>query len=188
MRDGRLTEVANQSRASLLSRSTYTLDPVGNRLSMQTTADTVTYAYDELDRLTEACFTPTCSRRHDPFRRYTYDPVGNRLTEARSAGTTTSTYDELDELTQTAGYGGTVDYTYDLDGRVLTAGSTSFTWREPDRLRTIVQGRTTTTYAYDGTGLRFEASTGSQANRKTQFDWDPNNPMPLLVAERDGCR
>ena len=48
------------------------------------------------------------------------------------------------------------------------------------------QGSTTTTYSYDGTGLRFQAATGSQNNRKTQFDWDPRSATPQVVAERDG--
>jgi RHS repeat-associated protein len=185
-RSGRLTEVKSQKGAAVLARATYGLDPVGNRLSMQTTAETVTYQYDELNRLTEACYTPTCTGGTEPFRRYTYDPVGNRLTEARSAGTTTYSYDALDQLTQTTGFGGTVNYTYDLDGRSLTAGAASSTWTRQGWLATRTQGGTTTTYSYNGDGLRFEASTGTQASKKTRFDWDPSGGLPQLVAERNG--
>ena len=185
-RSGRLTEVKNQNGAAILSRSTYSLDPVGNRLSTQTTSGTVNYQYDELNRLTEACYTATCAGGTDPFRRYTYDDVGNRLTEARSAGTTTYAYDALDQLTQTTGFGGTVNYTYDLDGNNLTAGSATSTWTRQGWLATMAQGGTTTTYTYDGVGLRFQASTGSQASKKTQFDWDPSVGLPQLVAERNG--
>ena len=185
-RSGRLTEVTNQKGAAVLSRSTYTLDPVGNRLTTQTPTDTTTYQYDAVDRVTEACYTATCTGGTDPFRRYTYDPVGNRLTEARSAGTTTYAYSALDELTQTTGFGGTVNYTYDLDGQNLTAGTATSTWTRQGWLSTQAQGGTTTTYSYDGTGLRFQASTGSQASKKTQFDWDPSSGLAQLVAERDG--
>lgn len=185
-RDGRLSEVKNQKGANILSRSTYTLDPGGNRLSKQTTVGTETYTYDVLDRLTEACFTVSCAGPGDNFRRYTYDPVGNRLTEARDTGTTTYTYDAADQLTGTTGPGGSVAYTYDLDGRQLSAGSRTFTWAQPDRLASTTQGSTTTTYSYDGDGLRTLASTGNQANKKMQYDWDPNQALPQLVAERDG--
>ena len=185
-RDGRLTEVKNQKGQAVLSKATYALDPVGNRTSTQTTTETINYDYDELDRLTEACYTPSCTGGTDPFRRYAYDPVGNRLTEARSAGTTTYAYNELDELTGTTGFGGTVNYTYDLDGQTLTAGAASMTWTRQGWLATRTQGGTTTTYTYDGDGLRFQASTGTQASKKTQFDWDPLAGNAQLVAERNG--
>lgn len=45
---------------------------------------------------------------------------------------------------------------------------------------------TTTTYTYDGDGLRLQASTGTQAAKKTNFEWDVNRALPALVAERDG--
>jgi RHS repeat-associated protein len=186
-RDGRLTEVKNQKAANVLSRSTYILDPVGNRLSKETTTGTETYTYDVLDRLTEACFTAACAAPGDSFRRYTYDPVGNRLTEVRDTGTTTYSYDAADQLTATTGPGGTVTYTYDLDGRQLSAGSRTFTWAQPDRLASTKLGNTTTTYTYDGDGLRTLASTGTQNNKKTQYDWDPNAPLAQLAAERNGA-
>lgn len=68
-RDGRLTEVKNQKGAVVLSRSTYTLDPVGNRLSIQTSTGSVTYTYDVVDRLTQACYTVSCAAPGDNFRR-----------------------------------------------------------------------------------------------------------------------
>jgi RHS repeat-associated protein len=186
-RTGRLTEVKNQKGAAVLSRSTYTLDPAGNTTSTQTTTETTNYQYDADNRVTEACYTASCTGGTDPFRRYTFDPVGNRLTEARSAGTTTFAYDALDELTQATGFGGTVNYTYDLDGRTLVAGTATSTWTRQGWLQTFAQGGTTTTNTYDGTGMRFQASTGSQNNKKVQFDWDPSVVAAQLVAERDGA-
>ncbi|MBI2777369.1 MAG: RHS repeat protein [Chloroflexi bacterium] len=185
-RSGRLTEVKNQKGATVLSRSTYTLDPVGNRLASQTTTETTTYTYDPLDRLTKVCYTVACTSPGDNFRQYTYDFVGNRLTEVRDTGTTTYAYDAADQLTGTTGPGGTASYTYDLDGRTLTAGTQTYTWAQPDRLATLTQGSTTTTYTYDGDGLRLQASTGTQAAKKTNFEWDVNSALPKLVAERDG--
>lgn len=57
---------------------------------------------------------------------------------------------------------------------------------QPDRLATLTQGSTTTTYTYDGDGLRLQASTGAQAAKKTNFEFDVNGALPALVAERDG--
>jgi YD repeat-containing protein len=142
-RSGRLTEVVNQKGPNVLSRATYTLDPVGNRLSTQTTTETATYTYDAVNQLTQVCYTVACTGPGDNFRTYTYDPAGNRLTEVRDTGTTTSTYDAADQLTGTTGPGGPVSYTYDLDGRTLTVGSTDgtrmYTWAQPDRLATTAR-------------------------------------------------
>ena len=91
-----------------------------------------------------------------------------------------------DQLTGTTGPGGAVAYTYDLDGRQTSAGSRTFSWAQPDRLASTRLGNTTTTYTYDGDGLRTLASTGNQANKKTQYDWDPNAGLAQLVAERNG--
>jgi RHS repeat-associated protein len=170
----------------VLSRSTYTLDPVGNRLTSQTTTETATYTYDPLDRLTNVCYTVACVAPGDNFRHYTYDLVGNRVTEVRDTGTTTATYDPADQLTSTTGPGGTVGYTYDLDGRTLTAGTQMYVWAQPDRLASLTQAGTTTTYTSDGDGLRLQASTGAQATKKTNFDWDVNAALPQLLGERDG--
>ncbi len=128
-RAGRLLEVANTTASQTLSRFTYALDAAGNRTAMTTREDTVTYAYDELNRLTEACWsssscpagppaTPmTCidcvgglasrptpqTTPTDTFRDYTYDPVGNRLSESSDAGTSTYAYNAADQLTGIAG-------------------------------------------------------------------------------------
>ena len=185
-RSGRLTDVKNQKGAAILSRSTYTLDPVGNRLSIQTTSGTETYTYDVLDRLTQACYTVACTGTGDNFRRYTYDPLGNRLTEVRDTGTTTATYDGADQLSGTTGPAGAVNYSYDLDGRQTAAGSRTFAWAQPDRLASTTQANTTTTYSYDGDGLRTSAATGAQANKTTLYDWDPNAGLAQVVAERSG--
>jgi len=184
-RAGRLTEVKNTKGVTILSKSTYVLDPTGNRLSNATTTGTTTYAYDAVDRLTEACFTTACTGS-DNFRRYTYDFVGNRLTEVMAAGTTTYSYDALDQLSSTTGPSGTVNYTYDQDGNQLTAGASTFTHSLAGRMKTSSVGGITTTYSYDGDRTRVSASTGTQANKTTKYLWDPNGPLPLLAREMDG--
>jgi RHS repeat-associated protein len=42
------------------------------------------------------------------------------------------------------------------------------------------------TYSYDGDGKRLQASSGSQATNKTNYLWDPNAALPMLVREADG--
>lgn len=185
-RAGRRTEVKNTKGATTLSKATYTLDPVGNPTTIVSTTGTTTLTYDELDRLTQACYTTACTGPGDNFRRYTYDDVGNRLTEVQAVGTTTYAYDALDELTATSGPGGNVAYGYDLDGHETAAGSRTFTYDVAGRLATTTLGNTTSTYTYDGDGWRLSAATGPQAPKTTRFLWDVNRPLAQVVRELDG--
>ncbi|MPZ91791.1 MAG: hypothetical protein GEU68_09215 [Actinobacteria bacterium] len=102
---GRLTRVARGVEAfsyrydgagNLLSRrypdgatTRYAYD-AGNPLSAATAGMTTTYGYDELHRLTQACFDFSC----EDHVRYAYDAVGNRTEKSTPMGTTTYTYDE----------------------------------------------------------------------------------------------
>jgi RHS repeat-associated protein len=185
-RAGRLSEVKNTKEATTLSKSTYVLDNVGNPLSTVTTSGTITYTYDNVDRLTQACYTVACTAPGDNFRRYTYDAVGNRLTEVRDTGTTTYAYDELDELTGTTGSGGSVSYSYDQNGNTTSAGARVLTYSVANRTKTALVAGTTYTYTYDGDGNRVQTSTGTQANKKTTFQWDPSMGVPTLIRETDG--
>jgi RHS repeat-associated protein len=185
-RPGRLVEVESKKGTSTLSKFALALDPVGNPLQIVRTgslAQTQSYAYDANDRLTSVCFQAgTCPGAQDPFIRWSYDRVGNRLSEERPAGTTSYGYDARDRLLSA----GATSYTYDQNGNELSAGSRTFAYDLANRLRTTFQGGTTTTYSYDGEGVRLQASTGSQANRKTSFLWDTSFGLPQIAQERDG--
>ena len=179
-RAGRLTEVRNAKAGLTLSSAAYQYDAAGNPTQATTTDGTTAYAYDTLDRLTEACFTAGCT----DFVRYTYDPVGNRLTEARPAGTTTYSHNASDQLTSRAGLGGSVSYTYDQNGNQTQAGARSFTWDLANRLASTTDSGVTTGYGYDGDGTRLQATTGAST---TNSVWDSNFELPQLALERDGA-
>jgi RHS repeat-associated protein len=145
-------------------------------------SNTTTYTFDASDRLASVCFQASCPNSSDPFIRWTYDGVGNRLTEARSTGTTNYAYNAADQLTQA----GSTAYTYDQNGNEKSAGSRTFSYDLANRLVSTVSGSTTTTYTYDGDANRLQASTGSQASKKTNYLWDVNAALPQLALERDG--
>jgi RHS repeat-associated protein len=212
---GRLLEVANTSASATLSRFTYALDDVGNRVALTTRQGTVTYQYDDLNRLTEACWSQTScpggapaapltclacigglitrpSTTVDPpsgetYRTYTYDPVGNRLTESSDSGTTTYEYDAADRLTTVTDPAEAVTtYSFDDNGNQTAAGDTTYTYDLADRLATATVGSTTETYTYAGDGVRLSASTGAAANQTTKYLWDRIFGLPQLAIERDG--
>lgn len=184
-RSGRLTGVTNKKGATTLSAFAWTLDPGGNpTTSVRTgaTSETDTYGYDNLDRLSSVCFQASCPGGSDPFIRWTYDDVGNRLSEARPSGTKNYTYNASDQLTQA----GSTTYTYDGNGNEKTAGSTTFSYNLLNQLVSTTTGSTTTAYTYDGLGKRLQASTGSQASKKTSYLWDVSSNLPQIALERDG--
>jgi YD repeat-containing protein len=100
--------------------TTWTYDPVGNRLTEVTHAGTTTYAYDAADRLTS--LTPP----GQSATTYTYDANGNQL----SAGSDTFSWDAADRMTGASAGGVTETYTYAGDGRRLsvTSGGATTSW------------------------------------------------------------
>lgn len=186
-RAGRLTEMRNAKGSNVLSRFTYSLDEVGNPTSVETESGVTTYAYDALDRLTEACFAQSCPGPSDPFIRYAYDAVGNRLTEDRPAGTATYTYNAADQLVSRTGLGGSVTYTYDPNGNQAGRGPDSSSYDLSNRMVSASVGSTTIEYSFDGDGKRLLASAGTQSAKKTKYLWDPSFPLPQLAIERDGA-
>jgi RHS repeat-associated protein len=214
-RSGRLLEVAHTSATATLSRFTYALDGVGNRIAMTTREWTVTYRYDELSRLTEACWSSTSCPGGPPatplsciacigglitrpaagtnpppgetYRTFAYDGVGNRSSETSDLGTTTYAYDSADRLTTVTAPGPVVtNYGFDANGNETTAGTTTFTYDLVDRLKTATIGATTEAYTYAGDGVRLQASTGTGASQITKFLWDRTFGHPQLAIERNG--
>lgn len=184
-RSGRLTEVANVKGTSVLTKSTLTLDGVGNPTQIvDQTGAANTYRYDAVDRLLQACLGATTCNNPANFITYAYDPNGNRTSEARPTGTTTYSYNSADELSSIAGASGNVSYSYDAAGNVTTAGGTTYTWNKAGKMTTATAAGVTTTYKYDGDGRRTRASTGTQTANVTQTLWDPLSYQ--LAAERDG--
>ena len=94
---------------------------------------------------------------------YSYDGAGNRLTKTDvvSGVTTTWTYGSMNQvLTVKPGDAEAVEYTYDLNGNLLSDGHTAYTWTEDSRMATMTVGDTTWTYTYNALGFRDSASDG----------------------------
>lgn len=183
---GRLTEIVNEKPGQqVLSQFTYTLDPVGNPTEVATTNETITYSYDELNRLIEACYVAGCTGSGLAGITYTYDDVGNRLTQVRHSATDTTinyTYNADDQMTQA----GNKSYTYDDNGNQITRGPDEFTYDLENRMIEFVSGSKTHTFAYDGDGNRILDSAGTAPNEITKYLWDINWPLPEIAIERRG--
>jgi hypothetical protein len=115
------------------------LDALGNPTRVVTTrggvSESVAYAYDEVDRVTSACYAAaTCTGKSAGRIDYRYDLVGNRTSQTRTgtagSDTTDYDYDAADQLTrQTVESGPTsmvTEYEYDLHGNQTRAGTDTF--------------------------------------------------------------
>ena len=141
----------------------YTYDPVGN-LATKTDFNGLqtTYSYDTLNRLLSK--VPSSGTGIS----FTYTATGQRLSMTDPSGTTNySSYDNRDRLKTKATPEGTLTYTYDAHGNVLTINSSNtngasmtYTYDALNRLASAKDNRiaaqggpsTPTTYSYDPVG------------------------------------
>jgi len=93
--------------------TTYNYDGTGNRIKIIGPNGTINYDYDEANRLIQAGNTT-----------YGYDNNGNRTSKTDANGTTTYTYDFNNRLTGIITPNGSVNYTYDGLGTLLSRENT----------------------------------------------------------------
>ena len=98
-------------------------DAVGNAARITDfNGKTTTYHYDALNRLDT--ITPDASL-NQPSILFTFTPTGQRASMSDGSGTTTYGYDAQDRLTSKATPQGTLSYTYDPNGNVLSVRSSN---------------------------------------------------------------
>jgi len=172
----RLTSIITVNGATTLASITYTMDNVGNRLTMVDSDGVTTYTYDELNRLLTVAY-PTGSPASVS---YTYDPMGNRLTMTEDGVMTTYAYNEADQLTSTTRNSVTTTYTWDNNGNMLTKGSQTFTWNHAGRMVELTNAGTTASYRYNGDGVRLGKTVNGIV---TDYLQDQAAGLPVVVRE-----
>ncbi|RPF21149.1 polymorphic toxin-type HINT domain-containing protein [Myceligenerans xiligouense] len=176
-----------------------TLDEVGNPTLVKTTrggvTEAVAYAYDEANRVTDACYAAQeCDRRSKAAGRisYEYDLLGNRTKQVRTgtAGNdrTRYSYDAASQLVKEveAGKKGierTV-YEYDVLGNQTRAGDDRLEYHLDSTLARATVDGVTTRYAYDAARMRIDAATGVGAGSQTRhWAWDVNGSLENIAVD-----
>jgi len=144
-----------------LQNLTYNYDNVGNISNITDTikANTQTFGYDNLHRLTSASSTATPAYSHG----LTYDAIGNMTAGAGK----TFTYPGNGGLRPHAATSdGLASYTYDANGnmatRVLQGVTRTFTWDYDNRLTQVKDGTSIkASYVYDYAGARVKKVEGA---------------------------
>jgi YD repeat-containing protein len=151
----------------------YTYDQVGNRV---TRADfrgkQTTYSHDSMNRLISNTPDPSLG---EPITGYSYTPAGDRAAMTDASGTTLYTHDARHQLLSKATPQGSLAYTYDAAGNLVSTRSSNmdgvsvnYNYDAVNRLESVVDNRLasgTTTYGYDGVGnvLGSAAANGVQS-------------------------
>jgi RHS repeat-associated protein len=204
-------EVGTTSNATAVMNHRYTYDGVGNIMQKATREGPTSYAYDALDRLTQA--TPPAATGL-PVEGYTYDAVHNRQSSAHQPGPWS--YNGNHELIQWGEGANATSLEYDANGNLVreTRGSTTrtFVYDLFDRLievrdneqpiaryawdpfarrvkKEVITGATsTTTWTLSiqrGVLAEYDASGTLQAD----WQWEPDAPWstgPVAQRTRDG--
>lgn len=141
-----------------------------------------TWTYDNQSNVT----TQTDALNHT--RTFTYDNSGNRLTETDATGTVTYSYNQFgDVLTRTDQLNGLVSNTYDTAGKLLTtsdalSNTTTLTYDARGQLLTVTNARgKVTSFTYDGFGNLTQQRDGN--NVTSFFFYDARG---RLTKFRDG--
>lgn len=194
-----LTSITEPTTSSLGKR-TFTWDGFGRLATATTgatagsaTGDTLTYSYDDLDRITKVAYsdgTPSVS--------YAYNKNGRVTQRVDGSGTTTNSYDDLGHLltTRNTANGNGVTYTYDLAGALASStdaqGTTNYSYDNAYQLTSMEypQGadRWTTQFANDADGKRTDVWLQSNADHSAwqaheHFSYDSSGRMSAVKGE-----
>lgn len=174
---GRLFTINHRkSDNSPLLKFEYTLDAVGNRLTMTDNDGAHNYSYDNIYQVVGAAHPNPAV---NPVETYTYDAVGNRLTSHLSSGYSYDANNRLladdhfeyfyganDNLTSLTSKtdGSVTHYTYDFENRLV---------------RVDLPDATVVTYSYDALGRRIDKTVNGSTTRLLHADKD-------IICEYDG--
>ncbi|EGK08454.1 cell wall-associated protein [Desmospora sp. 8437] len=157
-------------------------DTVGNVTSEKRGADTTTFTYDGLDRLTQV----TDAKQGETS--YRYDPNGNKtqVTNAREK-TTTYEYNEMDEVRKiTDALGQSVLFAYDLNGNQAkvtqpNGDTVEYGYDVVNRPTSVSHNGTKKySFAYDANG-NVTKETDEAQNESTTFTYDEDNKLKTVT-------
>lgn len=147
--DGKITQVDSAGLKTYQYDDAFRITGITDTV---TAANSYTYGFDVLDRLTSAVKTGTT-------RGWTYDANGNRLTQT-GTGAATYTISSTNNRVSSISGGLVRTYGYDTAGNVLTYSTVTATYNNRGRMKTLKVGSSTATYVYNALGERIKQSGG----------------------------
>jgi RHS repeat-associated protein len=146
----RLTRLLDAKGTTTIADRQYQYNTASQITQIAEPANTKSYGYDAVDRLTSALYTNPLQ----PAENYAYDAVGNRTSSQLSAS---YAYQPFNLLATTS----TTGYTYDANGNLVSKadsiGTTQYSWDFENRLKQVtLPNGNMVTYKYDALGRRIQ--------------------------------
>ncbi len=157
--DLRLSRILTQGSGALQDLN-YTFDKNGNIVTL---ADNLrsnirTYAYDDLDRLTQAQNVPSPTGGYTNFN-YQYDSIGNITYKSDVGVMTYGVASGPHAVTTAGGY----NYSYDANGNQTSGKNKTLEYDTENRIIKVIQAGAVTDFVYDGDGGRVKQATPSSS-------------------------
>jgi RHS repeat-associated protein len=171
--------VKGAANQTLLSRN-YQYDPAGNITQIASELGQTQYAYDSLNRLTQASPDAALKNLGLPQEQYSYDGVYNRTSSAHQAGAWAYNQDnqlvQYPELKNSQALPTQVAYTPTghTAGETNSQGTKTYRYNAAERLIEVSQSTTggsttSTTYRYDPFGRRISKTHSQGASTSTTY-------------------
>jgi len=155
----RLTNILSQKGPYKHQDISYTYDNVGNILtiadnSSTNTAKTITFTYDDLNRLVSATSSDAVAGSNFS-ETYTYNSLGNILSKTGIGsysydGDTGTLYANPHAPTTIGG----VSMTYDINGNLTSDSTNTYSWNYKNQIESATTTSDTLNYLYDQSGSR----------------------------------
>ena len=151
-RDGRPTSYTLGSSSWLLGYDA--AGRINAQMDGANAANSATYGYDTLDRLTNAGL-PTTSYG------YGYDATGNRTSQTIGGAARTYNIDRASNRLQTSTGTPPATYTHDATGNITSDGQSTYAYDARGRMKSATTGLGTTTYRVNALGQRVRKTSGT---------------------------
>lgn len=165
--DLRLSNILTANSTSTLQDLNYLFDKNGNitTLTDNKRSNIRTYAYDELNRLTQASNVPAAGGGYTNFN-YQYDSIGNMTYKSDTGVLTYGQNAGPHAVTSAGGYA----YQYDANGNMTVGKNKTLEYDVENRLSKVVEPNSTSIFTYDGDGGRVGVKVeGSGTTKETTY-------------------
>jgi RHS repeat-associated protein len=155
--DGKLTQLDSAGFKTIGYDDAFRISSV---IDQDNSANSWSYGYDTLDRLTSAIGSQ--------MQLFSFDANGNRLTQGGASSSTFTVSPTSNRLSSVSG-AVSKSYLYDNAGNTTSDGSATYAYNDSGRMISVTKSGVTTTYTYNALGQRVTKTT---AGNTTYFVYD----------------
>ncbi len=173
---------------------TYSYTTKDNSISYQYGDNSLTYSAKSNDKSQTVSNSVKLNGTTAVESKYSYDENGNVLTKSYGKSTSiANTYDSKNRITSTAYAGKTTNYTYDVNGQLVSANDDTYTYDIRGNITSKTESGTTTTFNYsnsswkdeltavNGTPLTYDENGNVLTYGNKKFTWNTGRNLESIV-------